>query len=464
MNREESSHVESNIKSSVQLKMQVDILRQKLSNLVHLCNSTALKCDKLTVLNDLKLSVQSQEFQKLRYTQTAFTSLYDGALLPALSTSIHDTRSLSRQLRFQLAIQTFNMHRIDVGKDNKLYSKQPPRGIGKIGGLPLPHAGPVLYSCLPPEVLTSAIRFVASLTHTLSRVLGVPLPHPILLHSTSPIINTASHSIEEAEMMHTYWNQYHGDITSIPHKANEKTKNETEKHPFKTSTENLSRKLLSSDSDCTVVQASSSATPTVDYPSDSSPSSAFPTSSWSVRGTFTKAASEAISRASKLIIPTPSLSNNFLLLDNVLTAAASTASSTCSDTLSNHRVGAAIRSRNRQTITSHLLKMDTHSIQQRLKYCTATFICESIDLDKKKSLEDRKQQAAEFELKADADSEIFSIGLQLLQNDIVALCIHAGVPVASLWPAEAMLLNLQALWTYCCSQATAQGNEKKQLK
>ena len=455
MNREESSHIESNIKSSVQLKMQVDILRQKLSDLVHLCNSTALKCDKLTVLNDLKLSVLSQEFQKLRYSQTAFTSLYDGALLPALSSSIHDTRSLSRRLRFQLAIQTFNMHRMDVGKDNKLYSKQPPRGIGKIGGLPLPHAGPVLYSCLPPEVLTSAIRFVASLTHTLSRVLGVPLPHPILLHSTSPMINNASHSTEEAEMRHAYWNQYHGDITSIPPKSDEKTKNETENQSFKTPTENLSRIFLSSDSDCTVVQAYSSATSTLGYPSDSS------TSSWSVRGTFTKAASEAISRASKLILPSSSLSNNFLLLDNVLAAAASTASPACSDTLSYHQVGAAIRSRNHQMIASPLLKMDTHSIQQRLQYCTATFICESIDLDKKRSQEERKQQAAAFELKADADSEIFSIGLQLLQNDVVALCIHAGVPVASLWPAEAMLLNLQALWTYCCSQATAQGNEEK---
>jgi hypothetical protein len=50
------------------------------------------------------------------------------------------------------------------------------------------------------------------------------------------------------------------------------------------------------------------------------------------------------------------------------------------------------------------------------------------------------------------DQDEFAIGLQLLQNDIVALCIRAGVPVAALWPAEAVLLNLYALWMYCGEQ------------
>ena len=47
------------------------------------------------------------------------------------------------------------------------------------------------------------------------------------------------------------------------------------------------------------------------------------------------------------------------------------------------------------------------------------------------------------------EADEFAIGLQLLQNDVVALCIRAGVPVAALWPAGAMLLNLHALWIYC---------------
>jgi hypothetical protein len=39
-----------------------------------------------------------------------------------------------------------------------------------------------------------------------------------------------------------------------------------------------------------------------------------------------------------------------------------------------------------------------------------------------------------------------------LQNNIVALCIRAGVPVTALWPAEAVLLNLHALQVYCREQ------------
>jgi len=48
--------------------------------------------------------------------------------------------------------------------------------------------------------------------------------------------------------------------------------------------------------------------------------------------------------------------------------------------------------------------------------------------------------------------ERFATGLQLLQNDVVALCIRAGVPVQTLWPAEALLLNLNALLLHCQQQ------------
>jgi hypothetical protein len=49
--------------------------------------------------------------------------------------------------------------------------------------------------------------------------------------------------------------------------------------------------------------------------------------------------------------------------------------------------------------------------------------------------------------------ERFAIGLQLLQNDIVALCIRAGVDVSQLWPAESVLLNLHSLWRHCQQMA-----------
>jgi len=45
--------------------------------------------------------------------------------------------------------------------------------------------------------------------------------------------------------------------------------------------------------------------------------------------------------------------------------------------------------------------------------------------------------------------EKFATGMQLLQNDVVALCFRAGVDVAALWPAESVLLNLYSLWYQC---------------
>jgi hypothetical protein len=51
--------------------------------------------------------------------------------------------------------------------------------------------------------------------------------------------------------------------------------------------------------------------------------------------------------------------------------------------------------------------------------------------------------------------ERFATGLQLLQNDIVALCFRAGVDVSTLWPAESVLLNLHSLWRHCRWMAEA---------
>jgi hypothetical protein len=51
------------------------------------------------------------------------------------------------------------------------------------------------------------------------------------------------------------------------------------------------------------------------------------------------------------------------------------------------------------------------------------------------------------------DADHFAIALQLLQNNVICLCIRAGVPVTNLWPAQAVLLNLQALQEFCQEQA-----------
>ena len=43
----------------------------------------------------------------------------------------------------------------------------------------------------------------------------------------------------------------------------------------------------------------------------------------------------------------------------------------------------------------------------------------------------------------------FAIALQLLQNDILMICMNAGVPIDQLYPGEALLLNLYALQLHC---------------
>ena len=65
--------------------------------------------------------------------------------------------------------------------------------------------------------------------------------------------------------------------------------------------------------------------------------------------------------------------------------------------------------------------------------------------------EDTGPGSSQFALVVENDEE-FAIALQLLQNNVVVLCIRAGVPVSKLWPAEAVLLNLYQLDQYCHEQ------------
>ena len=52
------------------------------------------------------------------------------------------------------------------------------------------------------------------------------------------------------------------------------------------------------------------------------------------------------------------------------------------------------------------------------------------------------------------NKDSFAIALQLLQNDVIVLCIKAGVQVSKIWPAEAMLLNLHELDKFCQQQTS----------
>ena len=67
--------------------------------------------------------------------------------------------------------------------------------------------------------------------------------------------------------------------------------------------------------------------------------------------------------------------------------------------------------------------------------------------------EDNSPSSSKFALSAEVmHQQDFAIALQLLQNNIMVLCIRAGVPVGQLWPGEAILLNLYQLDQYCQEQ------------
>lgn len=86
--------------------------------------------------------------------------------------------------------------------------------------------------------------------------------------------------------------------------------------------------------------------------------------------------------------------------------------------------------------------MDASLVAQRLHHATAAVLAE-----------DSSSSSSKFSLGADVmHQESFATALQLLQNNVIVLCIRAGVPVNKLWPGEALLLNLHALDVFCEDQ------------
>jgi Vacuolar sorting 38 and autophagy-related subunit 14 len=321
-------------------------LRDRLATLRHQCGSLAVKVASRVVENDERRA----QHEDPTPAQQQLTRLHDSLCDPdvgALSRSISSSTEQVKRLRFQWAIQVFAMHRLDVDQDEKnsrpTMRHRHARGIGKIGGLPLPHAGPELYGVLPPHELQSALRLVASLTSTVARCLGIVLPHPIRLQPDGP----------------------NGDITD------------------------------------TVTQRTIVQNPGIDRKEPSVASSTTSllsimetTSSWGRKALARATGQQALKETAHASIP-PS--------------------------------------------------MDSIAVTRRLHHACSAVLAE-----------DHSPSTSLYALSHSATTQDeFAIGLQLLQNDIVALCIRAGVPVATLWPAEAVLLNLYALWMYCGEQVGA---------
>ena len=315
-----------------ELAIESQSLRQELSRLRHECGSLAVQVGAKVVQNEER---QAQDPEKQLESRTKLIHLQESLVKSAMPLALQDAQATVRIRRFHLANQVFHMHNLQVGEEESISPRQQhARGIGKIGGLPLPNAGPELYGVLPPQELSSALRLVASLTSTVSQCLGIVLPHPILLQPGPA---------KGGDVIETCGPKNH-EIDTIP------------MVPVEPSTS-----LLSSI-----------------------------TSLWTIK--------------TKMPVSQPKK----LMLDD-------------------------------QTTPS----MDHDTVTERLQHAQHAVLAEH-----------QSSSCSNYVL-SPHNSDDFVIGLQLLQNDIIALCIRAGVLIEDLWPAEALLLNLQALWKFSQKQVKA---------
>jgi hypothetical protein len=319
-------------------------MREKLVTLRQQCSALAVEVAAQVVENDdrrsqhERLSLPKEKLERLRQALYQPNGAMDRAVFAA-------TDSV-RKLRFQWALQAFSMFRLSVEKEENgpTQRQRHARGIAKIGGLPLPNAGPELYGVLPKNELLSALRLVAGLTCTLSRCLGIDLPHPILLQPHGP----------------------NGDIIDSGTMENQSRK---EKFGYTNEVESASPESTKTAALLSLMD----------------------TKTWG------RSAKTALQRATGApILPPP------VFIDQPPS-------------------------------------MDCSAVSNRLLHAKAAVIAES------------STSSARFALipSSNSDDEHFAIGLQLLQNNIIALCIRVGVPVSTLWPAGAMLLNLHALRLFC---------------
>lgn len=403
-----------------ELQVESERLRDRLTTLRKQCGELAVRVASQAVENDSHREATQQLVMSMggmERPQSQLERLEQSVLQGSLYHAIDAASKQVRIMRFQWARKALAMHRLHIDpNDVKLTPLQQresvksssqgqsvaprrARGIGKIGGLPLPHAGPELYGVLPPKELQSALRLVASVTCTVARCLGIVLPHPILLTPTtgSVPVGDITETVSDHELQRRLRENHHAtslvnDAIHSPH------------YPTNTTT-NISRGIPHDPPNPT---------------GSSSLLSLMDTSYW--KQSAKKALARATGHASS------SLPSAFSTVPSTLSAAAAAATSSSSIASS---------------FSSSVPSMDSTQLSLRIHHATAAILAEDAS----------SPNPSIFALSVDdMHQQDFAIALQLLQNNVIVLCIRAGVPVAKLWPAEALLLNLYQLDQYCQQQ------------
>ena len=373
-----------------ELEHEFKLLQKKSETLRATSNQLALETAKITCQNEerqaaLQKNPIAQQRDWLSRWQTSLLDEQHGAL----SCGVIQARQNVRRVRFQWAVAAFQMYRLDVSEVQRMTPRMKhARGIGKIGGLPLPHAGPELYGVLPPIELQSALRLVASLTSLVASCLGIRLPHPILLTPNGSIRDLASQGTASA-----YSNENNLLPSSKQQQANTPVETEARTNSLSSSTASLASLVGQ-----TAQRVLSSRNGLV----GSFHTSAIPSSS--------KQQQQQQQQTQSLLLPQ---------------------------------------------------SLDTTTVQQRVHHATCAVLAEKSDEGPSQHHDPNhgsRSKTTTYSLSVAAmqqqsDGDEFAIALQLLQNNIVSLCIHAGAPVDRLSPAEAVLLNLHVLHEFCLKQA-----------
>jgi Vacuolar sorting 38 and autophagy-related subunit 14 len=384
------------------LQAESQHLRDQLTVVRKACGDMAVRVASIAVENDnhrenMGNSMDRQQVDLRRLEE----SLLEGSMMSA----IHQATNQVRILRFQWARKVLSMHRLDIDpEDIKLTPVQKrrqfvqpeqqlqrrARGIAKIAGLPLPNAGPELYGVLPPRELQSALRLVAMVTSTVACCLGIVLPHPILLSmSNGPSGDITDTVSEELLLQRRRQMGGQGDGGRHPSRWGDVGSDQ----PYY---QNLGNPFTTSGnglSSNTHTQAGSSSTTSLLSMMDGS--------YWTTKAK--KALAKATGQQTVEKTPLPSQTNTFIPPST-----------------------------------------DATIVAQRLSHATAAILADDATIS---------NNSSKFSLSTESmHADEFAIALQLLQNNVIVLCIRAGVPVAKLWPAEAMLLNLHELDQYCLRQ------------
>eukprot|EP00555_Chaetoceros_dichaeta_P000054 CAMPEP_0198276502 /NCGR_PEP_ID=MMETSP1447-20131203/65345_1 /TAXON_ID=420782 /ORGANISM="Chaetoceros dichaeta, Strain CCMP1751" /LENGTH=751 /DNA_ID=CAMNT_0043971457 /DNA_START=35 /DNA_END=2291 /DNA_ORIENTATION=- len=370
-------------------------------------------------------------------------------------------------------------------------------GIGKIGGLPLPHRG-ALYNYLRSDVLTSSLRLVASLTQLLARCLGILLPRPILLR---PIMDRSGGSATPRFVSNECRFKHRTDdiitnVTSTP--GWYKLETQAKKKGINTSPNDITTlqdldelgKETNGTEDTTTRGASNSVHI---VPSDSveNAAAAATVSNDTLSQSYQRAKSTLASTSTNSLLSLVGSSSNMLSRafvkmkgnQNQQQRQQSNSRSTTGDGENMDGIPNAV-----------MASMDDLSVSARLRHASCAVICDNITSNASSSSSssssttkttnhpqqrnDSGTNGMHYELRPpqyasntsstpsssnsggggiDRDAlnqqeENFIMGLHLLQNNVIALSLQAGVPVSALWPAEAVLLNLHSLKLFCMEQ------------